>query len=50
MFTYIWFNHTLWDLAFVDTVKGVCDRTSPDGEPLECDSNGRTWFDSTYID
>ena len=49
-YTYVWFNHTLWDLAFVDNVRGICDRTSPDGEALACDSNGRTWFDATYID
>ncbi len=31
------------------SVKGVCDRTSPEGVALRCASNGRTWFSSTFI-
>ena len=49
-YLYVYFNHTLWNLAFADYVRGVCDRTSPEGEALKCQTNGRTWFDSTWID
>lgn len=49
-YTYVFFNHTLWDLAFDEDVQGICDRTSPEGVPLRCVSNGRAWFSSTYID
>jgi peptide/nickel transport system substrate-binding protein len=49
-YTYVWFNHTLWDLAFDQSVKGICDRKSPEGVALRCASNGRAWFSSTYID
>ena len=48
-FTYIFFTHTIWDNAFGEDVRGVCDRTSPEGEPLLCVTSGRTWFDSVYI-
>ena len=48
-FTYIFFTHTIWDNAFAEEVRGVCDRTNADGEPLLCATNGRTWFDSVYI-
>ncbi|MEO6652950.1 MAG: ABC transporter substrate-binding protein [Ilumatobacteraceae bacterium] len=49
-YLYIFYNHTLWDLAFQENVKGLCDRTSPEGEALTCDSSGRTWFSSAYIE
>jgi ABC-type transport system substrate-binding protein len=49
-FLYVFFNHTMWDLAFDESVRGICDRQSPDGVPLACASNGRTWFDTTWID
>ncbi len=48
-FTYIFLLHTIWDNAFAAPVRGVCDRTSPDGVPLACAVNGRTWFDSVWI-
>jgi ABC-type transport system substrate-binding protein len=48
-FLYIFFNHTMWDNAFVDKVRGVCDRTAPDGTLLRCASNGRTWFSSVWM-
>ncbi len=49
-FTYIFLLHTIWDNAFGESVRGVCDRTSPDGVPLACVVNGRNWFDSVWID
>ncbi len=49
-YLYVFFNHTLWDLAFEDSVRGVCDRTSPEGVPLACSTNGRAWFDKTWIE
>jgi peptide/nickel transport system substrate-binding protein len=49
-YLYIFFNHSLWDNAFAENVHGVCDRTAPDGTPLLCASNGRTWFSSVWMD
>lgn len=48
-YTYIFMRHSPWVVAFGSDVRGVCDRTSPDGTPLRCVSNGQTWFDSTWI-
>jgi peptide/nickel transport system substrate-binding protein len=48
-YLYIFFNHTLWDNAFASNVRGVCERTAPDGTALECESNGRTWFSSVWM-
>lgn len=48
-YSYIFTRHSPWVVAFNPDVRGVCDRTSPDGTALRCVSNGRTWFDSTWI-
>ena len=37
-------------MAFDESVKGICDRTSPEGVPLKCATNGRTCFDTTFIE
>lgn len=49
-YVYIFFNHTLWQNAFVENVHGVCDRKAPDGTLLQCAANGRTWFSSVWMD
>lgn len=49
-YLYVFFNHTLWDNAFAENVRGVCQRTAPDGTELECESNGRTWFSSVWME
>jgi ABC-type transport system substrate-binding protein len=49
-FLYIFFIHTLWDNAFTENVRGVCDRTSPEGELLACATLGRTWFSTVWLD
>lgn len=48
-YLYLFYNHTVWDNAFTEEVRGVCDRVAPDGTPLLCSSNGRNWFDSIWI-
>ncbi|MGA9279039.1 ABC transporter substrate-binding protein, partial [Ilumatobacter sp.] len=48
-YLYVFLVHTPWDNAFSEDVRGVCSRTSPDGDLLECSSNGRTWFSSTWL-
>ena len=47
--TRIFLVHTIWDNAFSESVRGVCDRTSPDGVPLRCVVNGVNWFDSVWL-
>ncbi len=49
-YIYIFFNHAIWNNAFRDSVKGVCDRVSPDGIPLRCSVIGRTFFNSVWLD
>ena len=49
-YTYIFFQHTMWDIAFADNVHGVCDRKGPQGEDLACSVNGYNWFSSIWID
>lgn len=47
--TRIFLVHTIWDNAFSESVRGVCERTSPDGVPLRCVVNGVNWFDSVWL-
>ena len=49
-YTYIFLTHTAWMNAFTENVHGVCDRISPEGEPLKCAVAGRTWFQTVWID
>lgn len=51
-YLYVFFNHTLWDNAFAENVKGVCNRTAPDDAEvaLKCSSNGRTWFSTVWME
>ncbi len=48
-FAYIFFTHTVWDNAFAENVRGVCDRESPEGVLLRCVTNGRTWHSSVWF-
>ena len=48
-YTYIFTLHTIWDDAFDNSVRGVCDRTAPDGTVALCTHRGRPWFDSVWI-
>ena len=48
-YSYIFMRHSPWVIAFEPDVRGVCERTNPEGVPLRCVSSGRTWFDSTWI-
>ena len=48
-FIYVFFNHTLWLNAFAENVRGVCERTAPDGTLLKCETNGRNWFSSIWL-
>ncbi len=48
-FSHIFLVHTIWDNAFRESVRGVCNRTSPDGVPLRCVVNGVNWFDSVWL-
>ena len=48
-YTYVFLTHTIWDNAFAPSVRGICDRTSPEGVPLQCAINGRTWHSSVWL-
>ena len=40
-----------WDFynAFAEQVRGQCERVSPEGEPLRCVVNGRSWHSSVWL-
>ena len=42
-YVYIFTQHTIWDNAFSEEVRGQCERLSPEGEPLRCVVGGRSW-------
>ncbi|MEM7285860.1 MAG: ABC transporter substrate-binding protein [Actinomycetota bacterium] len=48
-YVYIFLQHSLWDIALNENVKSLCDRTSPEGVPLRCAINGRTFYDSVFL-
>ena len=48
-YTYVFLQHTIWDNAFAPEVRGVCDRTTPEGVALQCAVSGRTWHDSVWL-
>jgi peptide/nickel transport system substrate-binding protein len=48
-FLYIFFIHTTWANSYAEDVRGICDRTSPEGEPLACTTNGRAWFSTVWF-
>ncbi len=49
-YTYVFLTHTIWANSFVNNVHGACDHKSPEGVELKCASNGRTWFDTVWMD
>jgi peptide/nickel transport system substrate-binding protein len=49
-YLYVFLYHTLWDIALADNVRGVCDRLSPEGTPLKCESNGSIWFSTAWLE
>ncbi|MEM7094137.1 MAG: ABC transporter substrate-binding protein [Actinomycetota bacterium] len=48
-YTYVFMNHTQWDNAFAENVRGVCGHVSPDGAPMRCSTNGRTWHSNVWL-
>lgn len=48
-YTYVFLNHTIWANPMKSNVRGLCDRTSPEGVTLKCHSNGRSWFNTAWI-
>ena len=48
-YTYVFFTHTIWANSFTENVRGVCERKSPEGTLLDCATNGRTYFSTTWL-
>jgi len=48
-YLYIFYNHTMWDMALAENVNGLCDKTGPGGEEIICITNGRAWFDTVWL-
>lgn len=48
-YAYIFMTHTSWAIVNTDKVQGNCDRKSPDGNALVCSTNGRMYFQSTWL-
>lgn len=49
-YLYVFMNHTLWDNAFAENVRGVCSHLTPEGATMQCSRGGRTWFSSVWLD
>ena len=47
--TYVFLQHTMWDVALAPGVRDICGRTSPDGFALDCAGNGVVWFDRAWL-
>ncbi len=48
-YLYIFFSHTIWDNAFAENVRGMCEHTTPEGVPMQCAIGGRTWFHAVWL-
>ncbi len=48
-YVYIYLQHSLWDIARNANVNNLCGRVSPDGVPLRCSINGRTFYDNVFL-
>lgn len=48
--TYVFLTHSRWTIGAGSDVAGLCDRRSPDGEPLRCTLAGRTWPAAVWLD
>ena len=48
-YLYIFINHTLWDNAFAENVRGVCSHQTVTGETMRCSINGRTWHSNVWL-
>jgi peptide/nickel transport system substrate-binding protein len=48
-YTYVFLTHTIWANSFVESVRGICDRTSPEGVKLDCATSGRTYFSTVWL-
>ena len=48
-YTYVFLTHTIWANSFTENVRGVCERTSPEGTLLDCATSGRTYFSTVWM-
>ncbi len=48
-YQYLIVNHTNWIVSANENVNGVCDGTSPEGEPLRCSLNGAWRFPQVWL-
>lgn len=48
--TYVFLTHSRWTIAAGPDVAGLCDRRSPESDPLRCTLEGRTWPAAVWLD
>ena len=48
-YSYIFMTHSSWAIVQSAKVHGNCARVSPDGNALPCSTNGRMYFQSTWL-
>ena len=48
-YAYIFMTHSSWAIVQAENVRGNCSRVSPDGNALPCSTNGRMYFQSTWL-
>jgi peptide/nickel transport system substrate-binding protein len=48
-YVYIYLNHTMWDNAFAENIRGMCDHVTPAGAVMACTSNGSHLYDQIWL-
>ncbi|MDH3704761.1 MAG: ABC transporter substrate-binding protein [Acidimicrobiia bacterium] len=48
-YTYVFLNHTRWDNAFNEAVRGICDATTPEGGVIRCTDGGVHFSEQLWL-
>jgi hypothetical protein len=48
-YVYIYITHTMWDNAFAENLRGMCEHVTPDGAVLPCTGNGQHLYDQIWL-
>ncbi|MGI9600358.1 MAG: ABC transporter substrate-binding protein, partial [Acidimicrobiales bacterium] len=48
-YTYVFLNHTRWDNAFNERVRGICDATNLEGATIRCTDNGVHFLEQIWL-
>jgi peptide/nickel transport system substrate-binding protein len=48
-YVYIYLNHTMWDNAFAENLRGMCEHVTPEGAVMACTSGGSHLYDQIWL-